>query len=148
MQWIFPPIAVFSGMLSVLQSVCNGTLQKIIDRPVTVAVISLSIGIVMLVIVGAVSGQLGFATSGTTVQASWWAWLGGLCGALALLSQPIAVPRLGAAMYIGLSVTASTLFSVLLDHFGWLGVTEHTAGIGRILGCALMVIGVGLISIF
>jgi len=123
-------------------------LEKIIDRPITVAVISLSIGVMMLLIVGTVFGQLGFATSERTVQGPWWAWLGGLCGALALLSQPIAVPRLGAAIYIGLSVTASTVLSVLLDHFGWLGVAEHPAGIGRVLGCALMVIGIGLVSLF
>jgi transporter family-2 protein len=108
-QWMFSPIAIFPGMLSVLQSVCNGMLEKVVDRPITVALISLSIGVMMLIPVGAVFGQLGFATSERTVQAPWWVWLGGLCGALALLSQPIAVPRLGAAIYIGLSVTASKL---------------------------------------
>ena len=43
-------------MQSVLQSVGNGMLEKIIDRPITVAVISLSIGVMMLLIVGTVFG--------------------------------------------------------------------------------------------
>jgi transporter family-2 protein len=38
--------------------------------------------------------------------------------------------------------------SVIFDHFGWLGFTEHPAGIARVLGCVLMVIGIALISIF
>ena len=37
MQWLLSPIAVFAGMLMVVQSACNGMLEKMIDRPVTVA---------------------------------------------------------------------------------------------------------------
>jgi bacterial/archaeal transporter family-2 protein len=148
MQWLLAPVAILSGMLMVVQSACNGMLEKIIERPVTVAVVSLGVGITALLLVGVVSGQLGFPTNGKTIQGPWWAWLGGLCGAMALLSQPIAVPRLGAAMYVGLFVTASTVLSVIFDHFGWLGLSQHSAGIGRVLGCALMVVGIGLVSLF
>src|SRR5438105_3228783 len=148
MQWLVSPVAILSGMLMVVQSACNGMLEKIIDRPVMVGVISLGIGVSTLLAVGVVFGQLGFPTSGKTLQAPWWAWLGGVCGAMALLSQPIAVPRLRAAMYVGLFVTASTVLSVIFDHFGWLGLSQHSACVGRVLGCALMVIGIGLVSLF
>jgi transporter family-2 protein len=67
---------------------------------------------------------------------------------MVLLSQPIAVRRLGAAMYVGLFVTASTVLSVIFDHFGWLGLSQHSAGIGGVLGCALMAIRLGLVSLF
>jgi hypothetical protein len=53
------------------------------------------------------------------VQGPWWAWLGGLCGAASLLSQPIAAPRLGAGTNIGLLITASSVMSVGFDHLGW-----------------------------
>jgi bacterial/archaeal transporter family-2 protein len=148
MQWLIAPVAILSGMLMVVQSACNGMLEKIIDRPVMVGVISLGIGISTLLAVGVVFGQLGFPASGKALQGPWWAWFGGVCGAVALLSQPIAVPRLGAAMYVGLFVTASTVLSVVFDHFGWLGLSQHPAGIGRAFGCALMVIGIGLVSLF
>jgi bacterial/archaeal transporter family-2 protein len=51
-------------------------------------------------------------------------------------------------MYIGLFVTASSVASVVVDHFGWLGFDQHSAGIGRLAGCALMVIVNALISLF
>jgi transporter family-2 protein len=35
-----------------------------------------------------------------------------------------------------------------MDHFGWLGFPEHTAGFGRIFGCALMIVGIALVSLF
>jgi transporter family-2 protein len=96
-QWLLSPVAILSGMLMVVQSACNGMLEKIIDRPVTVAVISLSVGITTLLVGGLLVGQLGFPTDGRTMHGPWWAWLGGACGAVALLSQPLAIPRLGAA---------------------------------------------------
>jgi transporter family-2 protein len=148
MQWLLFPVAIVAGTLMVVQAACNGTLEKVLDRPAMVGIIGLSAGLMTLVIVGTATGQLAIAGNGRVMQGPWWAWVGGVCGAVSLLSQPIAVPRLGAATYIGLFVTASSVMSVAFDHFGWLGLTQHPAGIGRVLGCALMVIGIGLVSIF
>jgi transporter family-2 protein len=141
------PVAIAAGSLMVIQAACNGALERAWERPVTVAVISLSIGISLLVLVGLPLGQLGLP-SGQAMKAPWWAWLGGACGAIALLSQPLAAPQLGAGIYIGLFVTASSVASVIADHFGWLGFDQHTAGLGRVAGCALMVIGIALVSLF
>ena len=146
-QWLLMPVAIAAGSLMVVQAACNRSLEVALDRPVTVGVLSLAIGLAALLMGGLVSGQLQLP-AGRVAQVPWWAWLGGLCGATALLSQPIAANRLGAGLYIGLFVTASSVGSVLVDHFGWLGFSAHPAGIGRILGCALMVLGVGLVSLF
>jgi bacterial/archaeal transporter family-2 protein len=100
-----------------------------------------------LLSIGIVLGQL-TASEGQTARVPWWAWLGGALGAIALLSQPLAAPKLGAGIYIGLFVTASTVLSVLFDHFGWMGFDEHPAGIGRIVGCVLMIVGISLVSFF
>ena len=147
MQSLLAAVAVFAGLLMVVQSACNGALEKAIERPIVVGIVSLGIGIAALLAAGLVSGQLAFG-AGKGAHMPWWGWLGGLCGATALLSQPIAAPRLGAAIYVGLFVTASSVVSVLFDHFGWLGFAEHAAGPGRIAGCALMVIGIALVSLF
>jgi len=146
-RWFLMPVAIAAGSLMVIQAACNSALERSWERPMTVGVISLSIGISVLVLVGLALGQLGLP-SGKAEQAPWWAWLGGACGAVALLSQPLAAPRLGAAIYIGLFVTASSVASVIADHFGLLGFDQHPAGLGRIAGCALMVIGIALVSLF
>jgi transporter family-2 protein len=146
-RWLLIPVAIGAGSLMVVQAACNSALERTWERPVTVGVISLSIGISLLVILGFALGQLGLP-SGKGAQAPWWAWFGGACGAISLLSQPLAAPRLGAAVYVGLFVTASSVASVIADHFGWLGFDQHTASLGRIVGCALMVLGIGLVSLF
>ena len=147
MQWLLMPIAIVAGCLMVVQAACNSTLEKALDRPIAVGVVSMGIGFATLLVTGLAIGELRYP-SARTAQLPWWAWFGGLCGATALLSQPIAASRLGAATYIGLFVTASTVVSVLFDHFGWLGFAEHPAGLGRIAGCALMIAGIALVSLF
>ena len=56
--------------------------------------------------------------------------------------------ELGAASLTALVVTGQLVCSIVLDHFGWVGFAEHAAGVGRILGCALMVAGFFLIARF
>ena len=147
MQWLLMQFAIGAGMLMVVQSACNSMLEKVLDRPVLVGIISLSVGVGILLSIGIAAGQL-IVSESQTARVPWWAWLGGACGAIALLSQPLAAPKLGAGTYIGLFVTASTIVSVLFDHFGWMGFDEHPAGIGRIAGCILMILGISLVSLF
>jgi transporter family-2 protein len=78
----------------------------------------------------------------------WWGWLGGVLGFGFVSAMSYTAEDLGSALFIGLTVTASTVLSVLLDHFGLLGLTQHPAGWGRIVGAVFMVIGVGLIAAF
>jgi uncharacterized membrane protein YdcZ (DUF606 family) len=54
--------------------------------------------------------------------------------------------ELGAALLTALVITGQLVCSVILDHFGWVGFTEHAAGRGRIVGCFLMVAGFILIA--
>ncbi|MBV9815015.1 MAG: DMT family transporter [Alphaproteobacteria bacterium] len=46
------------------------------------------------------------------------------------------------------TVAGGDFLSVIFDHFAWLGLSQHPAGIGRVLGRALMVIGIGFVSLF
>jgi transporter family-2 protein len=93
---------------------------------------------------------LGLAWPGTARLAGvpWWAWLGGAMGGAYVLAMIVLADRLGAALFTGVTVTAAIVTSLLLDHYGWLGFTQHAAGPWRILGGALMIGGVALISLF
>lgn len=79
----------------------------------------------------------------------WYGWLaGGVLGAVYLTGSILLAPRIGAAALIGLVVTGEIVFSVLVDNFGWFGFEQHTANLPRLLGCALLIGGVGLVSKF
>ena len=80
--------------------------------------------------------------------APWWAWTGGLCGALYVTGTLFFAQKLGAGVFTGLTVTAGILASLVVDQFGWVGFPQHAAGPWRMAGGLLMVAGVALVSIF
>jgi transporter family-2 protein len=74
-----------------------------------------------------------------------WALTGGIIGALVVLSALIATPRLGAATTVMLFIAGQLLCSLLLDHFGLLGVPEHPIDLPRMMGVLCLLAGVVLI---
>ena len=78
----------------------------------------------------------------------WWAWTGGLISIATTMIGLMYAQKLGSATFTGLSITASILVSILLDHMGWIGFKQHTASPMRLLGGALMVGGIWLVSRF
>jgi bacterial/archaeal transporter family-2 protein len=141
-------IAALAGALTPVQSGANGTLGKIFGNPYTPVLISLSVSVIFAIAVALALRGLGVLESARAAEAPWWAWIGGFCGAILVFSQPTAAPALGAAVYIGITVTAAAISSILIDNFGLLGFSLHPASLGRLLGAALMVAGVYLIAIF
>jgi transporter family-2 protein len=58
------------------------------------------------------------------------------------------VPRLGVATTITLMVAGQLLLSILLDHFGVLGIPRQPLNLGRMAGVALVVAGVVMVRRF
>jgi transporter family-2 protein len=52
------------------------------------------------------------------------------------------------ATLTALVVTGQLICSIVLAHFGWVGFAEHAEGMGRVVGCLLMVAGFFLIARF
>jgi bacterial/archaeal transporter family-2 protein len=139
-------LAALAGVLTPAQSGANGEMGRVLGNPFGVVLLSLSISLVFTLVAGLFTRNGDTSGFSHLTQAPWWAWVGGFCGPVVLLSQPLAAPRLGAAVYIGITVTASAIASIMLDHFGLLGFHQHSASIGRLIGAALMIAGVSLIA--
>ena len=76
----------------------------------------------------------------------WWAPLGGLVGAVQVYAGLTLVQRVGAGPFVGLTVSAALITSLVVDHFGLLRMPVHPIGLWRIVGGALMIAGVTLIA--
>ena len=94
------------------------------------------------------AGGIPWPSLSSVAGTPWWGWLGGALGAIYAVTTVLLARELGAAPLTALVVTGQLLCSVVLDHFGWVGFTEHAAGAGRILGCLLMMAGFFLIARF
>jgi bacterial/archaeal transporter family-2 protein len=76
----------------------------------------------------------------------WWAPLGGLLGAVAVVAGLLFVNKVGAGAFAGVTITANILMSVAIDHFGLFEVEAHSLNIWRGLGAALVVAGIALVA--
>lgn len=78
----------------------------------------------------------------------WWAVIGGLVGAVQVYAGLTLVTKVGAGPFVGLTVTAALVMSLMIDHFGWFRMEFHPLNIWRVLGALLLVAGVTLIAKF
>ena len=140
-------VAALAGVLNTVQSGANATLSRALDQPIAAALAVSAVNAAVYLAVGAVVG-LGWPGGARIAAAPWWAWLGGVMGAAYVLAVITLAQRLGAAVFTGITVTAAIVTSTTLDHFGWVGFAQHAAGPWRILGCVLMIGGLGLVSLF
>ena len=62
----------------------------------------------------------------------WWAPLGGLAGAFAVICGLLFVDKIGAGAFGGLTITANILMSLAVDHFGWFGIEQHGINLWRV----------------
>jgi transporter family-2 protein len=75
---------------------------------------------------------------------SWWNWIGGPLGALIVLAGASLVGKgkLGAAEFIALVVGGQLLCSVVLDHFGLMGLPVSPISGWKVFGAVLVLGGV------
>jgi transporter family-2 protein len=140
-------VALVAGTFNAIEAGTNGALRKGLNSPFwSLAIISVTTLALSLLAAGLSGEKLPQGDAWAAVP--WWGWLGGLLGFGFVAAMISTAEDLGAAVFIGLTVTASTLLSVALDHFGWLRFAHHPASIGRLIGAALMILGVSLIAVF
>ncbi len=78
----------------------------------------------------------------------WWAPLGGLVGAVQVFAGLTLVSKVGAGPFVGITVTAALIASLVVDHYGFFHMPIHAINSWRIIGAILMAGGVALISKF
>jgi bacterial/archaeal transporter family-2 protein len=66
-------------------------------------------------------------------------------GAFYVASSIIVGPRLGAAALLALTVFGQLAASLVVDHYGWLGFSQHPLTVMRLVGATLLFGGVLLI---
>lgn len=139
------PIVVAGGLLQAWGPPMNGALRSALTNPWLASLVSF-LPIVALLATIWLCQPSPMPTSEGVAGMPWWAPLGGLVGAFAVVAGLVFVDRIGAAVYAGLTITANVLMSLAIDHFGWFGMPVHTLNSGRVIGAALMICGIVLIS--
>jgi transporter family-2 protein len=77
-----------------------------------------------------------------------WSWTGGFMGAFFVTCMAFFAPKLGAATLLALIIAGQMSTSVVLDHYGLLGFNVQQVSFMKIVGLALIALGILLIRKF
>ncbi len=135
-------LSAAAGLSFVFQQTVNSQLRLEIGSPWWAGFVSYLGGtLVMLLMATALREPLHVDAVG---KAPWLSFSGGLFGAVYIAISILMLPRLGATTTVALIVLGQMMGSLLFDHFGFLGVAEQPVTIPRVIGVAMIILGVAL----
>ena len=146
-QLFFLVLAVTAGAVLPIQAGLNVQLGKSVNQPIFAAFASFLIGSLGLLLYLVIL-KFDFSSITQTTKVSPVVWIAGILGAFYVAAVIILAPKLGAALTFSLIVAGQLIISVILDHYGLLGVPVHKINWQRLLGVALLITGVLIIRKF
>jgi transporter family-2 protein len=137
-------ITAITGSILPIQAAINAKLGKVSGGPVIAAFISFLVGTVFLAAYLMISRKHSFQWNGIQ-SAPLWLFTGGLIGAFYVAAITFIIPTLGTALTFALIIAGQLLAAMVIDHYGWLGMSVQEISAGRIIGAVLLIAGVLLI---
>ena len=145
--WIL--LALLAGGVLPVQGAINGLLRSDIGAPFAVGTISFAVATLAMVVVLLITITLSDAPrprlAGLT-HMPWWGWLGAFCGATYVTTVFTAIPVIGTAAAVGLTVAGQQIASLFVDRYGWFRLPKREISRLRQAGVAILLIGVGFIQ--
>ncbi|MFZ1700836.1 MAG: DMT family transporter [Pyrinomonadaceae bacterium] len=145
--YLYLLLAVAAGAMMPTQAAINNKLSTVVSSPILAALVSFVVGTVGLFVYAVASGTP-IGNLASIKDAPPIAWLGGLLGAFFVTATIVLVPRLGVAMTFSLVIAGQMLVTLVIDHFGLLGVPVKEINLARVGGILLITGGVILIRRF
>ncbi len=136
-------LVVAAGTAVGAQAPMNGALGRVVGSW-QAAFVNFGVGLLILTVIVAIAAG-GFGGLREIPDAPWWALLGGACGVAVVTSSIFAVGHLGAGGVTAAVVAGQLTASVVIDRYGLFGVTRQPLTAGKLLGIALLAVGVYLI---
>ena len=143
MNWnVLAALAVVSvgGVAVAVQAPVNSALSRAIGNNLFAATISFGVGFVLLLAPS--TAREAVHTLGDLRAAPWWAWLGGVLGALYVWSAIYSVPKLGVVTMIATLILGQLVGAIVLDAIGAFGLPVKEIGWQRILAIVMVAGGV------
>jgi transporter family-2 protein len=116
-------------------------MSAVVGAPVLSALINFAVGGLMLTVM-LMLGTLGRGNLSAVGAAPWWAWIGGIFGAIWVTAAIVAVPKIGTGLALAAVILGQLLGAMVLDTYGWLGAPRIPLNPWRVAGAVLLFVGV------
>lgn len=140
--WLIVLMMVAGGMMMSCQAPINAALRNHVGVFES-ALVSFTVGTVALILVVLFTGK---GSLGAIRNVSWWHLLGGLIGAVFVTATLLAAPRIGVTRMVVATVAGQMVAALLIDQFGWLGLSPKPIEATRVAGVVLLIVAVALIT--
>ena len=140
-------LTALAGCLMPVQPAVNAVTAVYMNSPYLASFFSFLTGTVALGLL-CLAMRLPWPGGRVVADLPWWAWTAGAMGAFFVTMTIVAVPRLGTMSVMALLIAGQMAASLVMDHYGWLGVASQPISPGRIAGAVLLFAGVILIRKF
>ena len=136
--------SVLGGALVALQAPTNAMLSRAVGSPINAALISFAVGLAGLAVAAL---ALGVRPNPAEVRAlPWYAWTGGLYGAVFVAVAAFAAPRVGVTFFLAASIAGQLAMALILDRAGAFGVPVQEISATRVAGVVLVLVGAWLVQ--
>jgi len=132
------------GALVVIQGGMNSRVMMALGGTMPATLINFIIGALFLLAVMVVTGNLN-SLQGIS-ETPRWTLLAGVAGVLLVMGTAFLIPRIGATHTVALLVVGQALTSLIVDHFGLLGMPVIQISMVSVVGCGLLALGAVLVG--
>ena len=136
-------LTAFAGGLVAMQAPINSMLGRSVGT-FQAAFVSFTIGTLLLAVIATLA-KGGLGQIGEARQLSWYYLTGGLLGAAYVTTVLVTVRTLGAGGAVAATIAGQLTISVVIDHYGLLGVDRDPVSALKLVGVALLSLGTFLV---
>jgi len=132
-----------------VQGAINGLLRHDIGAPFVVGTVSFAVATLSMAVVLLIAIALTDAPKpqlAGLAKLPWWGWLGAFCGATYVTTVFTAIPAIGTAAAVGLTIAGQQIASLFVDRYGWFRLSKREISGLRFGGVAVMLVGVAIIQ--
>lgn len=137
---IYYLLAIFLGIFVALQAGVNSALAGGIGSTVWAAVISFSVGLLVLVLYGLSTQTPPSLQKLMSIPPH--LFIGGALGAVYVLSVIVLFPKIGAVNIVIFTVLGQMLFSLIIDHYGWFGAATSPINWQKVAALTMMLVAI------
>ena len=141
MEYIGILLILLAGIGNPVQTAVNSRLRFALGTPLISSTVSFTVGLLVLMVLTLVTCDSLLVPVSVASRVPWWAWGGGVVGAVMLTALIVVFPKLGGVLTVLLPMIGQIFLSILIDTFGWFGSEPIPLSFPRIVGLLLVTAG-------